>query len=148
MSTLNHNAATILPIHGSINTDAAVQGIASSSQANKLLPCENNNSFPSQPISIQSSTSPDTSNTTNAHPTSFPSHGNITPSIFQNSNIMNKTRNRKNSETIKDWDKMTLAQRLEATTDLSLALFTEYEWRIENELPCLRPWPPRQQRKN
>ncbi|KAG9660587.1 hypothetical protein KCU95_g6589, partial [Aureobasidium melanogenum] len=115
MSTLNHNAATIIPVHGSINTDAAVQGIASSSQANKLLPCENNNSFPSQPISIQSSTNPDTSNPTNASPTSFPSHGNITPSLFQNSNIMNKTRNKKNSETINIWDKMALAQRLEAT---------------------------------
>lgn len=42
---------------------------------------------------------------------------------------------------------MTLAERLDATTDLPLEPFSDYEWKIENELVCLGPWPPRQQRR-
>ncbi|KAG9567403.1 hypothetical protein KCU71_g3856, partial [Aureobasidium melanogenum] len=164
MSTLNHSAATALPIHGPISTATAIKGIASESQHNKLLPSQNNNSlssqnnnlYPSQPTSTQS-TNTNPSNPTTIQPTSLPSHSSVTPSILQTSLTINKTRIKnvpKNvrirniPENITDWDKMTLFERLEATTDFPLTRFSEYEWRIENEQPRLGPWPPRQQRKN
>ncbi|KAH0019794.1 hypothetical protein KCU78_g6668, partial [Aureobasidium melanogenum] len=155
MSTPNYNAATIIAIHGSINTATAAKGIASRSQDNKLFPSENNsssssqnNSYPAQSIINQSSADNNTSNPTNANPTFLPSHGSVTPSILQTSTAIDKPRNKKKHENIKDWDKMTLAERLEATTDLPLTPFSEYEWKVENELPYLSPWPARQQRKS
>ncbi|KAG9563560.1 hypothetical protein KCU71_g4779, partial [Aureobasidium melanogenum] len=148
MSTPNHNAATTLPIHGPIDIATAVNDIASPSQDNKLLPSENNSSLLSQPITTTSSANTNPSNLTTMQPTSLPSQGSITPSNPQNSTTMNKIKNKKRPGNIKDWDKMTLAQRLEATTDLPLAPFSDYEWRNENELSWSSPWPPRQQRKN
>ncbi|KAG9666899.1 hypothetical protein KCU99_g9382, partial [Aureobasidium melanogenum] len=165
MSTVNHNAATTLPIHDSTNTVTTVNDIASASQHNKLLPSQNNNSlssqnnnsYPSQPTSTQSSANTNPSNPTTIQPTSLPSHISIAPSILQNSLTINKTRIknvpenvkiRNVPENIKDWDKTTLFERLEATTDLPLTRFSEYGWRIENEQPRLNPWPPRQQRKD
>jgi hypothetical protein len=165
MSTVNHNAATTLPIQGSTNTVTAVDDIASPSQHNKLLPSQNNhslssqnnNSYPSQPISTQSSANTNPSNPTTIQPTSLSSHSSITPFILQNSPTINKTRIknvpanvkiRNIPENIKDWDKTTLFERLGATTDFPLTRFSEYGWRIENEQPRLGPWPPRQQRKD
>ncbi|KAG9520421.1 hypothetical protein KCV07_g4329, partial [Aureobasidium melanogenum] len=157
MSTVNHNAATTLPIQGSTNTVTAVNDIALPSQHNKLLPSQNNNSLSSQPTSTQSSANTNPSNPTTIQPTSLPSHSSITPSILQNSLTINKTRIknvpenvkiRNVPENIKDWDKMTLFERLEATTGFPLTHLSEYEWRIENEQPRLGPWPPRQRRKD
>ncbi|KAH0256686.1 hypothetical protein KCU91_g16794, partial [Aureobasidium melanogenum] len=120
MSTPNHNAATTLPIHGPIDIAPAVNDIASPSQDNKLLPSENNSSLPSQPITTTSSANTNPSNLTTIQSTSLPSQGSIIPSNLQNSTTMNKIKNKKRPGNIKDWDKMTLAERLEAKTDLPL----------------------------
>ncbi|KAH0169408.1 hypothetical protein KCU67_g3071, partial [Aureobasidium melanogenum] len=134
MSTLNHSAATALPIHGPIKQ----QLVSFSTHLNSIHQHQ-----PDNPTTIQ--------------PTSLPSHSSVTPSILQTSLTINKTRIKNVPETVKirnvpgnieDWDRKTLFERLEATTDFPLTRFSEYEWRIENDQPRLGPWPPRQQRKN
>lgn len=42
---------------------------------------------------------------------------------------------------------LTLAQRLEASTDLPLAPYSDYEWKMENEYESLTSWQPRREPK-
>ncbi|KAH0355859.1 hypothetical protein KCU83_g1404, partial [Aureobasidium melanogenum] len=110
MSTPNHNTATTIPIHDSINAATAVKGIASLYQHNKLLPSQNNsslslqnnNSYPSQPITTTSSANTNPSNPTTNQPNSLHPQGSITPSIPQNSTTMNMIRNKEKPKDIKD----------------------------------------------
>lgn len=139
MSNPSYHAANTLPIHRPISPIHVAMDNASSSQIN--------NSHPSRNITTTSSVNNQNPNAMDVKTSLNSSQSIITPSAIQTCNTTGKTRVRRHSEIFKDWYEMTLAQRLEATTDLPLVPLADYEWKIENELPCLNPWPPRQRRQ-
>lgn len=136
MSTPSHHATTTLPIHRPIGPINAAMNDVSSSQMNNLNPSRN--------TTTTSSANNHNPNAMDVKPTSIASQSIINPSAIQTRITLEKTRIKRYSEIFKDWHKMTMAERLGATTDLHLAPFSDYEWKIENELPCLSPWSPRQ----
>ncbi|KAH0348507.1 hypothetical protein KCU81_g3289, partial [Aureobasidium melanogenum] len=177
MATPNQHTATTLPIHGAINTAITAQETPSVSQTNNSIPHYNigaqssannpppsqqHNSLPHQLISNQPSSN-NTSNTTTTQPSSCPSNNNTsdntTPSLYQNltTTLAKNTTNIKNvpphikilnpPPEPKDWNTMTLAERLEATTALPLQGFEEYEWRIQSEEAGMSTWPIRKRGK-
>lgn len=164
MSTPNHRAATTLAIHRSISPITATL-VDNLSQVNNSHPLQsvsipssasNNNpiamdgkpiSTPSQ-ITTTPSASKNNPNAIDVKSTLTPSQSTATPSAVHNCTTIENTRMRRYSDIFEDWHKMTLAERLEATTHLPLAPSSDYEWKIENESSSLNPWPPRPRRKN